>query len=75
MLISNVFENRVLFFSHRKEINEQVKKTFELNDVNLNLVTVDGVQTLVRKLDKLEEPEIIKVKISDSIAQCSSDNG
>ena len=51
--------NKVLFFSHRKEINEQVKKTFELNDVNLNLVTIDGVQTLVKKLDELEEPEII----------------
>lgn len=53
--------NKVLFFSHRKEINEQVKKTFELNDVNLNLVTIDGVQTLVRKLDELEEPEIILI--------------
>ena len=53
--------NRVLFFSHRKEINEQVRKTFELNDVNLNLVTIDGVQTLVRKLDELEEPEIILI--------------
>ena len=53
--------NRVLFFSHRKEINEQVKKTFELNDVNLNLVTIDGVQTLVRKLEDLEEPEIILI--------------
>lgn len=53
--------NKVLFFSHRKEINEQVKKTFELNDVDLNLVTIDGVQTLVRKLDQLEEPEIILI--------------
>lgn len=53
--------NKVLFFSHRKEINEQVKKTFELNDVNLNLVTIDGVQTLVRKLDELEEPKIILI--------------
>lgn len=53
--------NKVLFFSHRKEINEQVKNTFKLNGVNLNLVTIDGVQTLVRELDELEEPEIILI--------------
>ncbi|HGC9035831.1 TPA: DEAD/DEAH box helicase, partial [Streptococcus agalactiae] len=53
--------NKVLFFSHRKEINEQVKNTFKLNGVNLNLVTIDGVQTLVRKLDKLDKPEIILI--------------
>ena len=53
--------NKVLFFSHRKEINEQVYKTFKNNEVNMDLVTIDGVQTLVRKLDDLEEPEIILI--------------
>lgn len=53
--------NKVLFFSHRKEINEQVYKTFKNNEVNMDLVTIDGVQTLVKKLDDLEEPEIILI--------------
>ena len=53
--------NKVLFFSHRKEINEQVYKTFENNGVNMDLVTIDGVQSLVRKLDKLDEPTIILI--------------
>lgn len=53
--------NKVLFFSHRKEINEQVYKTFEANDVNMELVTIGGVQSLVRKLDKLDEPTIILI--------------
>lgn len=53
--------NKVLFFSHRKEINEQVYKTFENNEVNMDLVTIDGVQSLVRKLDKLDEPTIILI--------------
>lgn len=53
--------NQVLFFSHRKEINEQVYKTFEVNNVNMNLVTIGGVQSLVRKLDKLPKPTIILI--------------
>lgn len=53
--------NKVLFFSHRKEINEQVYKTFESNNVNMDLVTIGGVQSLVRKLDKLDEPKIILI--------------
>ena len=53
--------NKVLFFSHRKEINEQVYKTFGNNEVNMDLVTIGGVQSLVRKLDKLDEPTIILI--------------
>ncbi|HER5321464.1 TPA: DEAD/DEAH box helicase [Streptococcus pyogenes] len=53
--------NRVLFFSHRKEINEQVERTFAVNGVNSNLLTVGGVQSLVRKLDNLSQPEVILI--------------
>lgn len=53
--------NRVLFFSHRKEINEQVEKTFAVNGVNSNLLTIGGVQSLVRKLDSLFQPEVILI--------------
>lgn len=54
-------KNHVLFFSHRKEINDQVVRTFVANDVNMDLVTIGSVQSLVRKIDKLPEPEIILV--------------
>lgn len=53
--------NRVLFFSHRKEINEQVAVTFERNGVDLSLVEIGGVQSLVRRLDKLDKPTIILI--------------
>lgn len=53
--------NRVLFFSHRKEINEQVEKTFATNGVNSKLLTIGGVQSLVRKLDNLPQPEVILI--------------
>lgn len=53
--------NTVLFFSHRKEINEQVVGTFERNDVDMNLVTIDSVTKIARNLDKLPEPSIILI--------------
>ncbi|WP_416434762.1 DEAD/DEAH box helicase [Lactococcus lactis] len=54
-------KNHVLFFSHRKEINDQVVKIFELNQVNMEYVTIGSVQSLVRKIDELPPPEIILV--------------
>ncbi|MGZ0942307.1 DEAD/DEAH box helicase, partial [Streptococcus thermophilus] len=52
---------KVLFFSHRKEINEQVIKTFKRGDVNLDNVTIGTVGSLVRKLDKLPNFDVILV--------------
>lgn len=51
--------NRVLFIVHRKEIVDQAKKTFISNEVDMNLATVGMVQTITRRVDKLEEPTII----------------
>ena len=53
--------NTVLFFSHRKEINEQVVSTFERNGVDMGLVTIDSVTKIARNLDKLPEPSIILI--------------
>lgn len=53
--------NRVLFFSHRKEINEQVIATFERNGVSMDLFDIGTVGTIARRLDKLIEPSIILV--------------
>lgn len=52
---------RVLFFSHRKEINEQVVETFNRGGVNLDNVTIGTVGSLVKKLDKLPKFDVILV--------------
>ena len=52
---------KVLFFSHRKEINEQVIKTFERCEVNLDNITIGTIGSLVKKLDKLPKFDVILV--------------
>jgi superfamily II DNA or RNA helicase len=51
--------NRVLFLVHRKELIDQIRNTFEKNEVNLNLVEFGMVQTVVRRLDKTAKPALI----------------
>lgn len=58
---ATVKKSRVLFFSHRKEINEQVIKTFEAAGCDMDYIDIYGVQSLVRKLDKVEEPQLILI--------------
>ncbi|AIM64237.1 hypothetical protein WS105_0647 [Weissella ceti] len=53
--------NRVLFVVHRKEIVEQVIKTFKANDVDMSLVTVGMIQTFTRRIETLDKPDIIFV--------------
>lgn len=52
---------KVLFFSHRKEINEQVHETFKRGGVNLDNVTIGTVGSIVRKLDILPDFDVILV--------------
>ena len=51
--------NRVLFLVHRKELIEQIKETFEFNDVDLSKVQFGMVQTIVRRLEKIPKPQLI----------------
>jgi superfamily II DNA or RNA helicase len=51
--------NRVLFLVHRKELIDQIRGTFEKNEVNMSLVEFGMVQTVVRRLDKTEKPSLI----------------
>lgn len=53
--------NTILFFSHRKEINEQVVNTFKKNDVDMELVTIDSVTKIARNLVRIQEPSIILI--------------
>ncbi|GKQ42944.1 DEAD/DEAH box helicase [Companilactobacillus sp. RD055328] len=53
--------NRVLFIVHRKEIVDQVKKTFIEQGVDMDLATIGMVQTITRRINTLDEPKIIFV--------------
>jgi len=52
-------KKRVLFLVHRKELVEQIKKTFFYWGVNMDLCHVGMVQTICRRLDKLPIPSLI----------------
>lgn len=51
--------NRVLFLVHRRELIDQIMATFNFVGVNLKLVEFGMVQTIVRKLDKIDKPQLI----------------
>ncbi len=53
--------NRVLFLIHRKEVLEQAINTFKNQGVDMSLTTMNMVQTLTRRVDKLETPQLILV--------------
>lgn len=54
-------DKTVLFFSHRKEINEQVHETFRRGGVNLGKVIIGTVGSIVRKLERLPQVDVILV--------------
>lgn len=51
--------NRVLFLVHRRELIDQIRGTFQANGVDLSRVEFGMVQTIVRKLDRIEKPALI----------------
>lgn len=51
--------NRVLFLVHRKELCGQIRNTFENQGVDMELCSVNMVQTVSRRLDDIPEPEVI----------------
>lgn len=52
-------KNRVLFLIHRRELKEQITKTFKEQGVDMDFVDIYMVQTLIRRLDKIKEPNLI----------------
>src|SRR5699024_1615713 len=55
--------NRVLFVVHRRELVNQIKQTFKLNNVNMQLCHVGMIQTVTNKVKRggVETPSIILV--------------
>ncbi len=52
---------RVLFLIHRQELADQIKRTFEWWDVDMNLCRVGMVQTITRRVQKIHKPGLIIV--------------
>ena len=51
--------NRVLFIVHRKELCDQIFKTFREWGVNMSLCTIGMVQTVCRHIDRIKPPALI----------------
>lgn len=58
---ATVKNRRVLFVIHRKEVLEQANATFKEQGVDFDLLTSGMVQTLTRRVNKLDAPHIILV--------------
>lgn len=61
--------NKVLFLVHRKELCDQIRATFKVCGVNLNLCQIAMVQTVTRRLTKTVAPQVI---ITDEAHHCLS---
>ena len=59
--------NRVLFLVHRKELCDQIDKTFRSWGVNMKLCKIMMVQTASRRLKNMPEPQLI---ITDENHHC-----
>lgn len=59
--------NRVLFIVHRKELCDQIRKTFEWWGVDMDYCTIGMVQTITRRLQKIRPPSLI---ITDENHHC-----
>ena len=51
--------NRVQFLVHRKELCQQITNTFVKQGVDMELCSIDMVQTVSRHIDKIPTPRII----------------
>ena len=51
--------NNVIFIVHRKELCQQIEKTFHDNGVNFDYCSINMVQTLTRRINKTAEPKLI----------------
>ena len=58
---ATVKNRRVLFLIHRQEVLEQANATFKEQGVDFDLLTSGMVQTLTRRVNKLDAPHLILV--------------
>ncbi|HPK26832.1 MAG TPA: DEAD/DEAH box helicase [Anaerolineaceae bacterium] len=60
-------QNRVLFLVHRQELCDQIETTFREASVNMDLCHIGMVQTVTRRLAKMQTPDLI---ITDENHHC-----
>ncbi|EPE7714176.1 DEAD/DEAH box helicase [Listeria monocytogenes] len=60
-------KNHVLFLVHRKELIDQIQNTLIMSGVDMKHVTLGMVQTIVRRLDRTPQPELIVIDESHHI--------
>lgn len=60
-------KKQVLFIVHRKELIDQIRQTLLKNDVDMNFVTLGMVQTIVKRLEKTSEPDLIVIDESHHV--------
>ena len=53
--------NRIMMIVHRKELVDQTRKTFINWGVDMNLCELGMVQTLSRRIDKLQPPDVLLI--------------
>ena len=61
----------VLFLVHRQELCEQIERTFENYGVDMDLCSVNMVQTVTRHLDRIRPPSLI---ITDENHHCLAES-
>lgn len=52
-------KKRILFLVHRRELIDQIRGTFIANEVDLDYVEFGMVQTIVRRLERTQKPDLI----------------
>jgi superfamily II DNA or RNA helicase len=52
-------KKQVMFIVHRKELCDQIRRTFEMYGVDMNYCSINMIQTLVKNLDKVTKPDLI----------------
>lgn len=60
-------KKQVLFIVHRKELIDQISQTLLKNNVDMNFVTLGMVQTIVKRLEKTSEPNLIVIDESHHV--------
>lgn len=58
-LLSLAFSGRIMLMAHRTELIDQILATLERVGADMASIHLDTVQTIARRLDKIERPDLI----------------
>lgn len=58
-LLSLAFSGRIMLMAHRTELIDQIRSTLERVCADMSRIHLDTVQTIARRMDKIERPDLI----------------